>query len=87
MTDNTARQALVQSALDALPHEMMRARVLHNMLSDDARVFLDPDTGAFNAFAGNAEPPANAGILLNADDIPISLRPPAVPDTPGGLMP
>jgi hypothetical protein len=80
MTENTPRQAMVQAALDKLPLEAMRNHVLHSMLSDHVRVFLDPDTGGFKSFAGNAEPPANAGILLNAVDIPVPLRLPPVPD-------
>jgi hypothetical protein len=81
MTDSTARQEMVQAALDRLPREAMRGHVLYSMLRDDVRVFLDPPgTGGFHMFAGNAEPPANAGILLNADDIPVSLRLPPVPD-------
>jgi hypothetical protein len=86
MTESTERQAMVQRALDALPADAMRARTLAQMMNPMVRIYLNPDTGTFTAFAGNAEQPTNAGILINADDIPYALRPRAVPDTPAELM-
>lgn len=84
MTD-TPGQALVQSLLDSLPLDRMRATVLGHLLNPDTRVAIDLDTGVLTAQQGRAAAPSGRLVWLTADDIPEALRPPAVPDSPAEL--